>query len=223
MRPSVLTHARWCCVIALGVIAVTWLAAGCTGSATARFVSLNPTAIDPPPAKVWPYDAQECYWWLDEAGDLNIALKCRRQHLLLGKYGRVDLDIAFTLGKPPAGSGRNYPVRRREIRTRFTSALHDMRLNSQAGIVAVMVQDDGTLRGSFRIWMTPRMELQLFSLFPQKPGRFLCFGEFHAVRNEERGKAIRAHCTFSSGSRPPREKQPTTSQPATTQPANDQA
>ncbi len=185
----------------LSAAAATCLAAGCTGSATINFVSLHATEIDPPKTNIWRYDVRECYWWVDPDGEVNIAMKCRQQHLLLGKYGRVDLATSFVLGEPPAGSGRNYPVRRRETRTLVVSALHSLRLTSQQGIVAVTVEDDGTLRGSFRIWMASKPGLQLFSFLPRRPGRLLCFGTFHAVEDPKRGQAIRAHCESSGWAR----------------------
>ncbi len=95
---------------------------------------------------------------------------------------------------------------RRETRTLFISALQRLRLTSQKGIVAVMVQDDGTMRGSFRIWMVSRRGLQLFSFLPRRPGRLLCFGTFHAVEDPERGQAIRAQCESRGWTRPPRKK-----------------
>lgn len=197
----------------LGFMLVVSHVAGCSGSATVRFVSLHATEIDPPPTTEWRYDAQECYWWIDEAGELNIALRCRQQSVLLGKYGRVDLDMSWVLGDPPAGSGRNYNIRGRETRTRFLSALHDLRLTSYRGIVAVTAREDGTLKGSFRIWMSPRAGVQFFSFLPQRPGPLLCSGSFHAVRDEKRGTAIRTYCESNGWARPPRKQPRSTTQP----------
>jgi hypothetical protein len=196
------------------VLAVAAMTAGCNGSGDVRFVSLQAKEIDPPTTEVWQFPAQECYWWVDEAGDLNIALRCPKDNVFLGRFGHVDLDISFVLDKPPAGSGRNYRVTQRETRTLFVSAIQTLRLNSVSGIVGVTMKDDGTLRGSYRIWMLPQKTVDVFSLLPQDPGALLCFGTFRAVKNEERGKAIRTRCEAGGWVRGPR---PTT-RPATTQP-----
>ncbi|MFH1417199.1 MAG: hypothetical protein ABII12_02815 [Planctomycetota bacterium] len=193
---------------------VLLLVAGCTGSADIRFVSLDAKEIDPPPTTVFPFAAQECYWWIDAAGELNIAMRCRQRSLLLGKYGHVDFDMSLVLGDPPAGSGRNYKIGRRETRTFFLSAFHAQRLTSYSGIVGVTVKDDGTLRGSFRIWMKPQAELQMLSFFPQRPGPLLCFGTFEAVEDAPSGLKIRGHCESKGGKRSPRTDSPPTTRPA---------
>jgi hypothetical protein len=195
-------------ILRLLALPVIWLAAGCTGSATIQFVSLHHEEIDPPTTKVWRFDASECYWWLDDAGELNVAMKCRQHNLLLGHWGDVELDLSFVLGEPPAGSGRNYPIRRRHTRSRFVSALQSQRLTSQAGIVGVIVEDGGAIRGSFRIWMMPQKQLRLFDFFPQQSGQLLCFGTFHAVEDAARGRAIRAHCEAEGWTRPARKPIP---------------
>jgi hypothetical protein len=202
----------------VGAAVVACLAVGCSGSGTVRFISLHPSEIDPPQTQAWCYPAQECYWWVDDGGDLNIAMTCRKRSVLLGKYGRVDLDLSFVLDRPPAGSGRNYPIGRRETRTLFRSAWQNLRLISYKGIVGVTVRDDGTVRGSFRIWVTAKMGLRLFSFPPHGPGPLLCTGQFTAVRDAERGKAIRSHCESGGWARPPR-KAPTTTRRATRRPA----
>ncbi len=195
------------------------LLAGCTGSADIQFVSLDAKEIDPPPTEIFPFAAKECYWWVDEADELNIAMRCRKRSLVLGKYGYVDFDMSFVLGAPPAGSGRNYKISRRETRTFFLSAFQAQRLTSYSGIVGVTVKENGTLHGSFRIWMKPQAELQMFSFFPQRPGSLLCFGTFEAVKDAPRGLKIRAHCESKGGRRGPRQDSLPTTRPAVVQPA----
>jgi hypothetical protein len=177
---------------------------GCAGSAEVRFVSLQPQEIDPPTTQVYSFPAQECYWWTDDAGDLTLAWRCVRHNVFMGKYGTVDFQMSLVLDKPPAGSGRNYKVGGRETRSLFVSAFEGLRLVSGSGIVGVNVRGDDTLTGSFRIWMTPRAEIHVFSFLPQDPGGLLCFGKFRAVKDEKRGQAIRAYCEANGWSRPPR-------------------
>jgi hypothetical protein len=173
------------------LLAVAATTVGCTGSARVNFVSLNMTAIDPPPARAWEFDAGECYWWLDESGDLNLALRSVRHDALLGKFGRVELCVSLSLDAPPAGSGRNYTIRQREVRAVATTTLQSHRFTSYAGIVGVSTQRPDRYSGSFRIWLNAHTELSLFTVMPNRPGTVLCFGRFEAVHDEARGKAIR--------------------------------
>jgi hypothetical protein len=178
-----------------------------------EFVSLNMADIDPPAAKVWSFDAQQGYWWIDETGELNIALKHEQRNVLLGKFGWADLGLSFAFDAPPAGRARNYTVKSREARIVYTSSLANQRFLPFAGIVAVIVGDDGVVRGSFRLWTAPLTEAPLFSFLPQRPGNVVCFGTFEAVKDAARGKAIRSFCESGGYSRPPRAKAPA-SQPA---------
>ncbi len=200
------------CRSALLLISVAILTGGCGAPGTIRFVSLHETEIDPPGANVTQFSAQESYWWTDRAGNLNIAMRCRQNNVFLGKYGLVELGLSWRLDKPPAGSGRNYQVGRGRASAAFFSVVQGLRLSSDKGIVGVTVRDDGTLTGSFRVFMTPRPELTVFSLMPQKPGQFLCFGEFHATEDAERGRAIRRFST--TGRRPSQPPGRPTTQPA---------
>jgi hypothetical protein len=196
-----------------------WSMAGCSGSAIVQFVSLHPSEIDPPHAAVWRLDAQQCYWWIDQNGELNVAMRCQRRDLLAGRFGRVDLDMSFVLGDSPAGSGRNYAIHQREMRSLFVSALQTQRLIAQQGIVGVTIRDDRTIRGSFRVWITPQVQLQVPLFLPQQSGPILCFGTFRAVEEAARGKEIRLRCEADGWSRPPRRPTPPTTSAAASQSA----
>lgn len=186
---------------------------GCAGSAEFNLVSLNMNAIDPPPPKVWTYDAQECYWWTDESGDLNIAMHCTRRNALLGKLGKFDFYFSFVLLDPPAGSGRDYSIRVRETRCLGVAALQSFRLTSYAGIVDALTGKDSTYSGSFRIGMSVVTELSMFNLMPQKPGNVLLYGTYKAIQDPIRGKKIRDITEEGAWKRPDREPKPST-QPA---------
>lgn len=204
------------CAVVMAVVAT----AGCTGSADIRFVSLHPKEIDPPGTEIWQYPAPECYWWTDDAGDLHLAMKCIRHNLLLGKLGRVDLGVSLTLGKPPAGRARNYDAAAGKARALFFTPLQSVRLNSVTGVISVVMDDDGTMHGSFRIWMNARAELQVLPFLPRNPGPMLCFGTYRAVEDAHRGAAIRAACeSVNRPSPPPATSAPSASQ-STSQPAD---
>jgi len=198
----------------IGALSAACLFCGCTGSAAIHFVSLHPTEIDPPPTEVWQFDAQECYWWVDEAGKLNLTWTHKKSNLLLGKFGLIELNMSLVLNEPPAGSGRNYRVRGNTLRAVFTSALQRQKLQSQSGIVAVMVDDENHIHGSFRLWVWPKKELQFFSFIPATSGRLLCFGTFRAVKDEPRGAAVRSYCESNAGARGVPKKSGPTTRPA---------
>ncbi|QDV91396.1 hypothetical protein RAS2_24940 [Phycisphaerae bacterium RAS2] len=188
--------------------AIATLTAGCSGSGRVNFVSLNMTDIDPPPAKAWQFDAAECYWWLDDQGDLNIALRSVRDAGLLGKLGRVELCISFVLDGPPAGSGRNYPIRQREVRAVALNAMQTHRFTSFAGIAGVSTLPNQRYRGSFRAWMHAHSEMSMFNVMPNRPSPLLCFGNFEAVYDPARGRALRERSESSGFARPAKPRAP---------------
>lgn len=198
----------WLRRLAAVLVWVVALTAGCSGSGRVNFVSLNMTDIDPPPAKAWQFDAAECYWWLDEQGELNIALRSVRDAALLGKLGRVELCISFVLDAPPAGSGRNYPIRQREVRAVALNAMQSHRFTSFAGIAGVSTLPDKRYRGSFRVWMHAHSEVSMFNVMPNRPSPLLCFGTFEAVHDPARGRALRDRSESSGFARPAKPRAP---------------
>ncbi len=201
-------------VALLAVAGCQALCAGCTGSAVIQFVSLNATRIDPPPVKVWSYDAQEAVWWIDQAGELNIAMRSRKSQAVLGRFGKTELSISLVPGPPPAGSGKDYTLRRRQTRTVLVSGIGRQRFTSYSGVMDVLMDNETSIHGSFRIWMRPQSPVLSLSPLPQRPGSVLVFGTFKAVKNEKLGTAIRAICEAEGWQRKPLHP------PATTQPAN---
>ena len=179
-----------------------------------QFVSLNATRIDPPPVKVWHYDAQEAYWWIDQAGEINIAMRSRESRAFLGRFGKTELSMSLVPGPPPAGSGKDYTLRRRETRTVLVAGIGRQRYTSYAGVMDVLMDDGTDIHGSFRIWMRPQSPVLSLSPLPQRPGSVLVFGTFKAVKNEKRGATIRTFCESEGWQRKPLRT------PATTQPAN---
>jgi len=184
----------WAIVVRVIVAAAVCVGVvGCSGSGSAeiRMTPLSVSDIDPPTTDVTSFSASECYWWLDGVGDVNIAIRCTKQNLLLGKFGKQSLIISFALDEPPAGSGRNYKVRSRESRTVLGSPLMTQRFASYAGIVSTLVDDAETIHGSFRMLTKLRDDPGLLSFLPPSQGSVLVFGTYKAVRDADRGLAIR--------------------------------
>lgn len=187
--------------------------AGCSGAAVIQFVSLNATRIDPPPVKVWHYDAQEAFWWIDRAGEINIAMRSRKSKALLGRFGKTELSMSLVPGPPPAGSGKDYTLRRRETRTVLVAGIGRQRYTSYAGVMDVIMDDETRVHGSFRIWMRPQSPALSLSPLPQRTGSVLVFGTFKAVKNKKRGAAIRAFCESEGWRRKP-PRPPSTTRPS---------
>lgn len=165
--------------------------AGCSGSASVQIVSLHATAIDPPDTKVWTYPSTDCYWRLDEAGRLNIAMTGLRRDVLVGRLGDVRWGVSLVLDKLPAGSGRNYVIRSGPTRVVIESVLATHHLTPYAGIVAVMTDERNELRGSFRLWMRHRPGFSPLLFLGPRSGNVLVFGTFRAVQDSDRARAIR--------------------------------
>jgi len=168
-----------------------------------HLVSLHLGEIDPPDAEVWECDASPCYWWIDDEGQLNIAMLGRRHDVWRGDAGHVEFKMSLVLGEPPAGSGRNYAITARSGRTHLFESLRHQRLNAYAGICGVTRESHDRLIGSFRIWMRPINNVGVISFLPQRPGSVLCFGTFNAVHDPERGQAIRSACEANGWIRRP--------------------
>jgi hypothetical protein len=182
--------------------------AGCTGRGQIHFVSLNMNEIDPPAAKTTTFDAQEACWWIEANNELNIALRHRADNLLLGSLGRTNLALSLVLPEPPAGRARNYKVTAREARILLDAGLAQQRVQPYAGIIGLVIGDDGVLRGSYRLWAAPLVQVNVFSFLPQRPGPVLCFGTFEAVKDDDRGRHIREQSESGGHVRPPRTTRP---------------
>lgn len=176
---------------------------GCGGSAKLSFISMHSQSIDPPRVEPYDFHAQECYWWIDEDGDLCLAVAAHEGSLFLGRLGDVDVELSFVLGKPPAGSGRDYALSQRGVRSIVRSAMQNQRFNAISGVISVLTKPGDEMHGSFRIWMTPMYETGLLSFLPGKPGPLLCYARFKAVKDPGRGRAVLRR-TEEGAPRPPK-------------------
>ena len=190
------------------------IATGCSGG-TLNIVSLNVAAIDPPPAEAMQFNARKCAWWTDANGDMNLSMVFAKRDLLLGRLGAIDLYVSFALDKPPAGSGRDYPIRGREVRVLVKSAVTKMRFVGHSGIISVIRAPGDRFKGSFRILMNTIAEIPLFSFLPQRPGAVVCFGTFDAPFDPRIGDVLRQVSEEEGWVRPPKTLPPATSAPTT--------
>lgn len=203
-------NARWFspAATACGLV----LCAGCSGRADVRFVSLDAQEIDPPSTSVIEYRSHEAWWSIADDGELVISIRARKPGLL----APAELLVSLVPGGPPAGSGRNYALRHRETRIAVKSRGAVQRLRAYKGVMTVSVDDERTIHGSFRVFVRADAHLQLLSLFPPRPGDFICFGTFSATRDPQRADLLRREAEALCGTRPPA----ITPRPAATQPAS---
>src|SRR3990170_2444097 len=90
---------------------------GCAGGGTFNIVSLQMRDLGEDQPLVSTFHPGECYYWIDEAGKINVAL--RYQNIpWLGPLSKVSFDLSFELEEPPAGRARQYTIRSREFRGR---------------------------------------------------------------------------------------------------------
>ncbi len=219
-----------CCLICGTVIALSAIA-GCSGSATIQAVSLHPSEIDPPGTRVTRVDADEAYWHVDESGDLNLSIRMRRVDWILGEFGRQELALSIVPGPPPNGRARNYKINRDSLRMLWQTGLAVRRFASYAGVMAIYMDDELRLHGSFRFWTTNPGEGMPIWFVPQTPGPTLLFGTFKAVKDEVRCQSIRESVEAKGWHRRrrnmstsrPAESQSTTSSPVTSRPAATQS
>ncbi len=187
------------CAAGLSALFAAALAGGCAGSADVRFVSLDAQEIDPPAVDVLEYAADRACWHVNDAGELVIGIRAARGSLLFS----TELLISLVPGGPPAGSGRNYNMRDREVRVALVNRGGAQRLRAYRGVMTVSVEDSDTITGSFRVFARTDARLQLLSLLPPRPHDFLCFGTFRAVRSARRAEEIREQTEAIGGKRAP--------------------
>ncbi|UCE60189.1 MAG: hypothetical protein JSU63_00270 [Phycisphaerales bacterium] len=177
-----------------------YLLGGCTGHASIQVVpvSLKKISIATPLVRNITPDA--CYYWINEDGELCIAMKEIKQSVLGKPFGK-EFYLSLVLEGLPAGSTRNYALNRRSLRVRHRRGYTHTRSASLAGIAAVWDYGKRELRGRFR---TAAIQ-QSYSVLRGWKGdrRVLLLGEFAAVQNRQAGEKILARTEQDGMKRPP--------------------
>ncbi len=171
---------------AFGLIASSLLT-GCAGRGTLQIIPLQTKDIDERRPLVWRFDAGQCYWWLDQAGTVNVAMQYENVSLL-GEWGKVRIAASLSLDEPPAGAARTYKVRGRGLRAGAQFGPDHRRFRSYLGVASIRRVGKDRLRGRFRIYTLQ----QRFSVLDgwRLAGAYLFLGEFDAVAEEQKGRAI---------------------------------
>lgn len=209
----------------LSLLAAPVLAGGCAGGGRFDIISMQMGDLDEDRPLMSTFHPGECYYWIDEEGKINVAMHYENIPLL-GRFSRVSFDLSFELDDPPAGRARQYQLRSREFRgtARLGALVH--RFMSYQGVGAIWQDGPGRFRGRFRTLVRHESFSVLTGWVRAAPLLFL--GEFRAVLDAERGRAINQASESGGWPRPPRSKVPLrvqrpATQPATTQPGGSPA
>lgn len=172
--------------------------AGMAGCSVGRvqYATLDFRAIDPPAPEFGELPLHEAHWFADEAGVVWIALR----HELRAPFVAQPLmtfQMSLRVERLPRGAaGRNYLVRKEELRAWARVGPLQSRLESISGILALYREPGDIVRGSFRM-LAQRESANLLGGW-SRPARTLLLGSFRAKQDEPRTRAVVA-ATESAG------------------------
>jgi len=173
--------------LALASLSIMSGALGCSGRGVVHFVPLDVKQIPMTGALIAQITPDECYYWIDDAGKLCVALRQRKNSFWTPLLSH-DIALSLILGDPPAGVTRAYPAARDTLRMRSSAGVTQLRAGSMSGGAVVWDYGQRTLRGRFRIMV----KQQSYTVFTDWTGnsRILLIGEFTAREDRARGEAI---------------------------------
>jgi hypothetical protein len=168
----------------------TGFLAGCAGNVRCNFVSQNMESIrvEPTDARSFELDATECYWWVDDQKQLNIAGQGRLKSLLGKQYDR-EFAIFFKPGQPSQGVGKDYRLLRDTVQGYIQVGANLHRFESTYGLLGTENRPGEHLVAAYRCGI----RIQSAKLFGgwSSGVPFLIYGTMEAVPNQEgKGQAI---------------------------------
>ncbi|MHC4788958.1 MAG: hypothetical protein ACYS8K_07115 [Planctomycetota bacterium] len=173
------------------IIAIwAFLAAGCTGHASINVARLSIKNISTAGPLVRRITPDECYYWINDKKELCVAMR-ETSLSWLGSRFRREFVLSLVLEGLPAGSTRNYPVKRRTLRSRHQRGYAHVRSASLGGIAAVWDFGRRKLHGRFRAVAKEQSYSVLNGWGSNR--RVLIVGEFTGVENQRAGEKILAH------------------------------
>jgi hypothetical protein len=175
--------------VAAGLALVALPLFGCRGHASIHTIKLGTKKIKATGPLVARIEPDECYWWVDDDGQLCIAMRDSGWSLSGKPHKRIEL-LSLVLPGTPAGTGRDYHVNRRALRARRDAGYTHTRTASLRGIVGVWDYGRGRLKGRFRI--TALRQSYWVVMGWRADARVLILGEFEAIHDPTRGGAILA-------------------------------
>ncbi len=160
---------------------------GCGPAGSLHIVPLGNRRLPPTGPLVREVRPDAAWWWLDDDGNLRVALRETRASLLGKPYGG-EFYASLQLAEPPAGSARTYRVGRETMRHRERLGFVQLRSASFAGLVTVSRPD------ARRLYVRLRLEArqQAYWVFTGwgSDSNVLWAGEFTAFPGRESGEAV---------------------------------
>ncbi|NLE28245.1 MAG: hypothetical protein GX629_01080 [Phycisphaerae bacterium] len=177
-------------VVVAGLSIMTGLLTGCGGNVRCNFVSQNMASIrvEPTDARSIMLTADECYWWVDDQGRLNLAGQGVQKSLLGSAYDREFL-ISFILTEPSQGVGKDYHLTLDSVRGYIKLNNNIYRFESIFGILGSENRPDNRLIASYRC----NIRIQSAKLLGgwSNPVQFLIFGTLQATPDRQtKGREI---------------------------------
>jgi len=191
--------------IALVLTLTALCLAGCAGRAKIHTIALGSKRISTTGPLIVRTEPEQCYWWINDEGRLCVAMR-RSGRVPFGQLRGGEFLLSLDLGKPPAGTARDYKVDRRTLRMRRDAGYNHKRAASLRGIAAVWNFGRKTLKGRFRTTALRQSYLVLTGW--RAEAQVLMVGEFTAVHNRKKGEAILARTEEGGATRPPVRKSP---------------
>jgi hypothetical protein len=154
--------------------------AGCGGNIHCTFVSQNMNSIRVEPTDTRPaqLDANECYWWVDDDGNLNIAGRSEQKSLFGKQYDR-EFVIWLVPGKPSQGVGKDYRLIHGKVKGYIRSGPNFHRFESTFGLIGIENRPHDRLIASYR----SGLQIQSAKLFGgwSSSVLFYLFGTLEAI------------------------------------------
>ncbi len=177
--------------------------AGCNGSATANLIPILRSDLPPQEPLMQTVRADEAYYWVDDNGSLNIAMR-HETHSLLGAVFDLTWNMSIVLDGLPAGSQRLYQLTSRDVRVVQSCGGDHRRYRSAAGVAVLEAPKGHQLEGRFHITVYQQQFGVLTGWTPSYHGPLLVLaGEFEAVENHTRGREILEQTEADGFGRPP--------------------
>lgn len=178
---------------------------GCDGGGRFDFISTQMRDLSEDEPLISTFHPGQCFWHVDDAGFLNVALHYENVPLF-GPLSGATIDLSFALDEPPAGSARSYQLRSRELRGRAEIGPIIHRFRSLNGVLSIWSDGGSRIHGRFRVLVAQDVFTMLTDWRTASP--LLIVGEFDAVRDAKRFAEIDAAAQVDDWARPPRRTVP---------------